>query len=582
MRFKSLLLCFTLALFAPTGLAGTAGTGTIQGTITDGPDGSPVEGVTLRIGSTTLFGGFYPDPDVPAAITQADGSYSMPVVPSGPLLVLSIEPPAPLMPKFWPDFACLSWALCSPNLNLAFRLDEGEVMNADAWVSVGGALSGTVKTDNGAAPIAGAYLRIEPQFNAAFYQTVVTDEAGYYEARNLPVGAYQVSVFASGYLSEKFDDILCDENCSSGPFTPVEVASDAVRGGVNFDLTLGSVIAGRVTEPNGVPPKISVGVTLGRLVDGQFTSYRNSEVSLENGEYAFIGLPAGTYVVATNSTSGLLTHAHEVYDNVACVADQCTNSERGAGTPIVIGLNEVRQGVDFEIEPAGSISGCVFRVETGLPFPDVRVVVYRTRTYPFPSVSTVSTGTTDSDGCYRIDYLPSAGTPQYQVRTANREGFVDKLYPYANCFGGGCNLSHATALALQHDQDLAGIDFELTRGASISGNIRSTQGDLVEGALISIFSSGGAEVRPEDRASQESRPGGAFQTYGLVDGTYFLRADVTEGPMAGSYVFGAPQQPGQPLPPVTSGTPVVIAGGVSVTNIDFVISTNAIFDDGFE
>ncbi len=583
--FKILLAAALLGVAATTLPGAAHAAGAIAGTITDLRDGSPVAGTTLRLGRRAFFGGFDPEPSVPAAISGSDGEFVMPSVPAG-VWALSIEPPAPFLRKFWPDMPCRPTGSCGPEFSSELTVVDDTVFRADAWVSPEGAISGRVTREPGGGPVSGAQVTARWIGLGNVVVTTSTDAQGDYSILALPVGAYQIDADGGpALMAEVYDDVHCVPSCFAvhvaAQRTPVQVAPQQVRPNVDFALAEGAVIAGTVREAPGRVPTLPVGVSIKRLIGDAFENYGGHAADPATGAYVFSGLPAGTYVVSTYRYSGSLTHVHQVYDGLDCAADACSEAEKDSGTHVVLGPQQRRADVDFEIEPAASMSGCVRSAVDGSALPDVRVVVYRTPLFWWEP-SDVTHATTGDDGCYTAGYLPQS-FQNYRLRTVNGGGFVDQLHPHVNCLGGSCPLDSGGAYPLAHDQDLAGLEFSLEVGASLGGRVIAYPGGPgIGGARLLIHDAAGNQVRELDAGALLTGADGRFQTYGLVDGTYYLSLVIPDGIHQGIYRLGAATPPGAPAPPATAGTPLVITGGTSLLDLEFALMFIGIFDDGFE
>ena len=77
----------------------------------------------------------------------------------------------------------------------------------------------------------------------------------------------------------------------------------------------------------------------------------------------------------------------------------------------------------------------------------------------------------------------SAGT--YFARTVNDRGFVDEVYTDAAC--GTCDPRTGSPVVVGAS-DLAGIDFALAAGGTVSGRVADTTGVVLGNVPVSLFS----------------------------------------------------------------------------------------------
>lgn len=561
-----------------------AQTGTVSGRIVEGTSGQPVTGASVQIG-TIVFGGFAPEQ---AALTDGDGRYSFEVS-ANSTKALFVQAQPPLLPSYWPGIPCGANPPCSfPGLG-NISVQAGQTFVADLTLNPPGALSGSVIRDDNATPIANALImarwRATPDLPGSVSFQTRTDALGDYVIDGLPPGQYRV--WADGedaYISELYDDIPCEFSCQvivEGEL-PVAVTAEGERVGVDFRLAEGGVITGQVSDNSAPGEPVIAGVRLRRSTADGWVTEGGVQLSAES-EFTFAGLRPGTYVLGSYSGCGsggnnCRAYANEVYNDRDCLADECTEAELIAGDPIVLvagGMETIQMGLD----PAASISGCVTDALSHEPLPGIDMIAYFRPNLPITGIRTIGSAVTGADGCYKIDYLPT--NPDVSLRSFNSAGYVDQVYDGLPCLGGNCQPLAGNRLNISHDQDLFGYDMALEAGASISGTIlQFPDGPPLEEVAITIYDANGNEIRNFDSERLRSRENGHFQTFGLADGVYYLLArfgDVFR-------VYGVPKQPGAPGPGATplEGTPVTIANGQSVVDLNFVLFSDDILIDGFE
>ena len=584
---KRLTFGYSVVLFALLGAAPLAAmaTGTISGTIIDARNGNPVANAVVRVGYFGFMLGFVELSTVAPATTDDNGQYAFESVPAGSGHLLRIEPPSPFLWQAWPSSPCLRH--CNLGQFSSITLRDGEAVRADAAVTTSGTISGTIVRDADQLPVVGARVTIQP-YAVGVPTEVSTDSEGRYRVPGLPPGSYRVLVSTEGQnlLPEAYDDVSCVRSCFSPREgeKPVVVLADGTASEINFGLSEGATIAGSIRESGFDSLRIPTGLRLQRVDGAQSTHWSSKSLAAGTESFAFVGLPAGSYRLAVSGHSGGPQYASEVYDNIECARDECTTAEMNAGTPIAAVAGQEIDDIEIEVERAASIAGCVLDAATNLPISGVQVIAYTVIggggvvLIPFQDVNHATTGV---DGCYRIDALPESDINPRYLRTFNQLGFVDQLFLARPCPGGACLLNAGTPIFFGPNAQLSGYDFSLQPGAAISGTVRAFKGGApVEGATISLNTASGV-ARYRDYMFTTSADG-SFRTYGLADGTYFLEVLVPPGRFGGRYVYGAINGPGQPTPPVTSGTPILIEFANGAPDIEIVLDPTIVHFNGFE
>ena len=131
-----------------------------------------------------------------------------------------------------------------------------------------------------------------------------TDGNGNFEIADLPAGRYTITANKGGYAAGQYGQRRPGE-----PGTPIELSDGQTAEKVNFVLTRGSVISGRVVDDGGEPV---AGTTvqamryqfLGgarRLVPGG--SEGASDRTDDQGTFRLYGLPPGDYYISANNRS---------------------------------------------------------------------------------------------------------------------------------------------------------------------------------------------------------------------------------------------------------------------------------------
>ena len=178
------------------------------------------------------------------------------------------------------------------------------------------------------------------------------------------------------------------------------------------------------------------------------------------------------------------------------------------------------------------------------------------------SGATLTTGNVDALG----NYISQAGLPAgtYYARTNNTVGFINELYDDVPC-PVGCNVGSGTPIAVAAATTTPGINFVLTEGARITGQVTSAATSTpLPNVSVTVFTANGSSA---GFATTDGT--GSFAVLGLVAGTYYARTSNGFGYIDQLY-DGIPC--GLSCQPFT-GTPIVVGTGATVTGIDFSLAT---------
>ncbi|MGC8915609.1 MAG: carboxypeptidase regulatory-like domain-containing protein [Thermoanaerobaculum sp.] len=400
-----------------------------------------------------------------------------------------------------------------------------------------GAISGTVTEAATGNPIAGVIVRVVNQANQ-LESEAVTSATGAFVVNGLPTGTYVAYIFdAQGYIPEVFSGIWCEGTCLIWSGTPIAVTNGATTPGINFALERYATISGTVTDAATSQPL--GGVALYLYKDNDFYNWVNTG---SNGAFQFSQLTPGTYFLRTFKEGYL----DQLYQGIPC-EEWC---DPFAGTPIVLGDGTHLGGIDFALQPAGSISGTVTEQVTGTPLSAI-VNVYD------QSGQWVTYAVTDFDGTFRISDLES-GT-YYALAFATDHATV--IYDGIICTNT-CDPTSGTPIAVIQGQETAGVSFSLPRMGAIAGQVTDAATHFpISFTAISVFKSDGTFAGYDYTDAM-----GSFNIGGLAPGTYFVWA---QDPEYLDEVYDNILC--QPSCDLTSGTPVTVAFNATTTGIDFAL-----------
>jgi 5-hydroxyisourate hydrolase-like protein (transthyretin family) len=279
--------------------------------------------------------------------------------------------------------------------------------------------------------------------------TATTDADGRYRIANLAVGAYRISVYAPAHVIEG------ESRLSYEYGKTVNVAEGAEIENLDFSLTRGGVITGKVSDEYG-KPVIAEGVGAFRLdrhgkrdnsAAGDMLRWQTDD----RGVYRIFGLEPGRYIVGVGASSedallpvGIRGSYKRTYHPDAADESKATVIEVKQGGEV--------ENVDIKLSRATksyAASGRVIDAETGKPLPGMMIGCDVAKT------AGVSVGMdyalTNSNGEFRIESLSPNTYITYVLNSGQGDLYSDRV-----------NFEIV-------DNDVTGLEIKMVRGASISG-----------------------------------------------------------------------------------------------------------------
>ncbi len=189
-------------------------------------------------------------------------------------------------------------------VNLAENIVSGEVAHLSAYAAgipsqlkLKGVISGRV-TDEAGNGISGigvnASVYLVP--DEGEYTSVITNENGYYAISGLPSGKYFVSTWPTDiYIGKYYNNIVDPANAGK-----VFVSSPYESANINFQLTRGYTISGKVVDINGNPIE---NITVSAWYNGHVPP-TGSDGTDKNGNYTTSAIAQGTYYLLAGSKKG--------------------------------------------------------------------------------------------------------------------------------------------------------------------------------------------------------------------------------------------------------------------------------------
>jgi uncharacterized protein (DUF2141 family) len=334
-------------------------------------------------------------------------------------------------------------------------------------------------------------------------------------------------------------------------------------------VIMGTVLIGGTGQP-------ADGVRL--TLNGNELRGTRSAISDDNGKFAFLALPAGTYTLRATK--------------LGYVSASYGQKQPGRpGTSIVLAVGQQLKDISLEVPKGGVVSGTVYD-EKNRPAVSVPVRLLQWTWQSGERVMTsVGSGTTDDRGMYRIfglapgDYVVNA-TPRNTASTMftaeDVQGLarMEELYAkglvaaeslkvelardmagpnatnepvsgYATMYYPGTpQPGNATPVKVGVSQEQLGIDFQLQRVSlsKVSGTVIAPAGVNTQGVQVRLVETG-ATVPGMQTFTARPNQQGIFTFNAVPPGQYQLIATVTVAPARPGQVV-TPGVPATPMPPM--------------------------------
>ena len=286
-------------------------------------------------------------------------------------------------------------------LSLCSVLAQVQVPPPDTTVyatGTGGRISGRIIAADSGNPLARARVQITSPALSKQRQ-ITTDESGRYEANELGAGRYRISVSRPGFVALEYGQ--------TRPFQPgreIELREGQTLDRIDFALSRGGAITGRITDHNGEPQagvpmqalRFSWRPSGARQLEPTAHGLFERTLTDDLGQYRIYGLMPGSYIVAAGAVPGMMVmpetevQGTTYFPGTAQVDEaQSVEVELGRDAP-----------VDFALTPSrlARIAGRI--VDSGGEPVGWRQVLLGSRTEV--SMARRSAGTTRPDGTFEI------------------------------------------------------------------------------------------------------------------------------------------------------------------------------------
>lgn len=392
----------------------------------------------------------------------------------------------------------------------------------------GSVVSGKV-TGPGNTPLAGAYVSVWDANGAG--NQAITKADGTYSIGGLPAGDYtawvqppygQTPALLGQYYNGAYDYAQA---------TKITVGSAATVSNINFALTVGGSISGKVTTADAATFDYGEVSLYTKDTDGSL-EYED-EVSIRNdGTYTVGGLASGQYYLRAY-VSGYGTQYWDAKDTAA------------QALPITVTAGGAVTGKNFTMKRLPSVSGKVTAAD-GKTLTNTYVYLFQRYTedsdeYWYGSRS----APVGQDGSYTFTGVSQG---QYKLQATDATRTYRTQY-----WQNKATLAAADAFTVG-SSNVTGKDFVLPTGSKISGTVAFPAGIYAE-AEVTLFDASGTEVDSDWVESEDGEQ--SFSFPGLQPGTYKLYFDGD----------GVASEWWQDKLTKDEATPIVVQAGKDVTGL---------------
>ena len=331
--------------------------------------------------------------------------------------------------------------------------------NIDFTLDVGGTISGHVYKADGVTPIINAFMYAYS--SSGYSESASTSADGSFTITSLPTDNYTISVHASGYITEYYQDTY---DYSSATLVFVTAPNNTPN--IDFTLDVGGTISGHVYQSDGVTP-----IAKAEVVAFKSSGFGNGTYTTSDGRYTINSLRTDNYTISVSAAGYITEYYEDTYDFSSAV-------------PVSVTAPNNTPDIDFTLDVGGTISGHVYKADGVTPIAGAVIVSSSASGIPLPPFSKWSPSwpnVTSSDGSYTITSL---GTDNYTI-SVSASGYITEYYQdtYDN--------SSAIPVSVTAPNNTPNINFILEPApVPTVTSISPASGPLVGGTALTISGTG--------------------------------------------------------------------------------------------
>ena len=493
--------------------------GAISGKATDADNGAPLSGICVSpIDATGAV------VDSRYACTGLDGAYRINGLAPGSYRLSFTNPSGRYLSEWFDDKTSVATATPVVVAGTA-------TSTADAALTLGGSVSGTITDSDTGLPLGGVCVTIVRAGDGEHAGLACTAADGRYRTSGLPTGQYQVLFNdpSARHVTEWWND-----QPTRTTATPVAVTVGSDTPGIDAALSpIVSAVSGTVRD-DATTPLAGVCAYLYRL-DGTYAGF--GACTGADGRYEMRGMAAGQYKVGFYDPSAL--HSTSWHD---------AKPTHAAGDTVTVVDGTATNGVDGTMPRLTVLSGTI-RSTTGLALDGVCAYLFR-----LDGGYAGAGSCSGADGRYAVQGMPAG---DYKV------AFFDPSGRHVTAwFNGKATHGAADTVTVVAGRLHSSVDANLSRITSVGGTIRNTTGSPLAGVcaylyrLDGTYAGFGACSGADGRYLVQNMPAGDYRV-GFYD-------------PAGRHVTGWYRSGGSTSSAVTpdEADTVAVASGSSVETID--------------
>src|SRR5262245_5912891 len=427
-----------------------------------------------------------------------------------------------------------------------------------------GSITGRITV--GGMPVPGAAVILLKLDSSSSQRTPVAnvkaDEEGRYQFKGVAPGSYDVFPAAPALVPPK-------QGRYGQPGKTVMVEAGEATEGVDFALTEGGVITGRVTDADG-RPVVEEAVSLNKTAERghmlQFvpTNYE-SLITDDRGVYRVYGVPAGHYLVSVGTPYGVARtrgKSSEYYKETFHPGV----TDRAKAVPVEVKEGAETIGADIIMrrpQKTYAITGRVVNAEN-MPLPGIELGVVTQSEDGNSSTDGTGDWRSDDKGAFRIE---GALTGHYLIYPRND--------PSSTYFGKPISFD-------VKNEDVSDLEIKMSRGASISGVVvvESVNDQAMRDKISQLGVS--AHVRSQEPSTTlRGRPSDEFASSRISGDGSFRVAGLPPGKAVIQLTWNSPSAPKEFLilrverngQDMTNG--MVIGQGEQLTGVRVVIGAGS-------